>query len=217
MGESWFGAGVGIDNFVLYSIGIGIGSGVIIDGMLYRGEDDVVSEIGHITIDYKGPKCICGNVGCLEIYAGFRRLVENYRATGLAEGKSPPAMDYASVVKEIETVFERAAKGERAAKRAVEEIGRFLGIGAVSLANIFSPECIIISGNDTGNADLGILVPMLQESVRQGAFSVIANKVKVFNSRLGQDARIYGGVALVLQDFFAQSGGETEASASDRS
>jgi len=199
LGESWFGAGAGVDNFILYSVGPGIGSGVIIDGLLYRGEDDVVSEIGHVTINFDGPPCACGNVGCLETYAGFRRLVElgspNASRTSTAEH---------SLIGEIEDVFARGAAGEEVATAAIAEIGRFLGIGAVTLANIFNPECIIISGNDTGKADLGLLLPIVQGAVQKGAFSVIANKVKVLVSSLGGDARIYGGVALLLQEFFAQ-------------
>ncbi len=212
LGESWFGVGAGIDNFVLYSIGIGIGSGVIIDGMLYRGEDDVVSEIGHVTIDYKGPKCICGNVGCLELYAGFRKLVERYHSYGTKSGAIPQYDDTLSISKEIELVFRLSAAGDPAAVAAIEETANFLGIGAVSLANIFSPECIIIRGNDTGDADLSVLVPLLRESVRNGAFSVIANKVKVLMSGLGKDSWISGGVALVLQDFFSQPGSDGESS-----
>jgi predicted NBD/HSP70 family sugar kinase len=60
LGESWYGNGIGIDNFVLYAAGMGIGAGVIIDGMLYRGEDDVVSEVGHITINTKGRSASAG-------------------------------------------------------------------------------------------------------------------------------------------------------------
>ncbi len=63
-------------------IGIGTGAGVIIDGMLYRGEDDVVSEIGHVTIDFKGPRCRCGNVGCLELYSNFHNIIDAVRAQG---------------------------------------------------------------------------------------------------------------------------------------
>ena len=203
LGEGWFGAGAGIDNFVLYSVGIGIGSGVMIDGLLYRGEDYVVSEIGHITIDYNGPVCVCGNVGCLESYAGFGRLVELYRTRSGSAGLVP--VDNALLVKEIEDVFSRAATGDACAMDAVGEIGRFLGIGAVSLANIFNPECIIIGGNDAGDADLGLLVPNIQRAVQKGAFSIIANKVRILVSSLGSDARIYGGVALLLQEFFAQA------------
>ena len=114
------------------------------------------------------------------------------------------------IARDVEFIFNRAAAGEEAAMNAVAEIGRFLGIGAVSLANIFSPESIILNGNDIGGSDLGLLVPIVQESVRKGAFSVIANKVKVVQSSLGKDARIYGCVALVLQDFFDQPDGDEE-------
>jgi len=200
LGESWFGAGVAVDNFILYSVGPGIGSGVIIDGLLYRGEDDVVSEIGHVTIDYNGPPCACGNVGCLETYAGFRRLVE----LASSEATTGTLTEEHSLIAEIEDVFTRGEAGEERAKAAIAEIGRFLGIGAVTLANIFNPECIIISGNDTGNANLGVLLPIIQAAVQKGAFSVIASKVKILSSSLGGDARIYGGVALLLQEFFAQ-------------
>lgn len=205
LGESWFGAGASIDNFVVYSVGLGIGSGVIIDGMLYRGEDDVVSEIGHITIDYKGPQCPCGNVGCLELYASFWNLVRIYREAGKGAGGEGLKARGASIVQDIEGIFQNAKEGDVDAIAALEFIGEFLGIGAVSLANIFSPERIILSGNDTGDADLGLMVPIVQNSVSKGAFSVIANKVKVMNSSLGRDGRLYGGVALVLQDFFNQS------------
>jgi len=206
LGESWFGKGIGVSNFVLYSIGLGIGSGVIIDGMLYRGEDDVVSEIGHTTIDYHGEKCVCGNIGCLEMYGSFLKLVEQYRVRKGKPIGDPARENRMEIIREIEDIFEKAEDGEPEAKAAVNEISRILGIGAVSLANIFSPEMIIITGNDVGNADLSPMVPILQESVREGAFSVIANKVQVLISSLGKDIHLYGGVALVLQDFFSHPG-----------
>lgn len=206
LGESWFGNGVEVSNFVLYSIGIGIGSGVIIDGMLYRGEDDVVSEIGHITIDYRGPECICGNNGCLELYASFHVMVEEYRSlTGRTAGGND---SHLRMMKEISRLFREAAGGEQPAASLVEKYGRLLGIGAVSLANIFSPEYIIVSGNDLIDTDLSPLCGYLQESIERKAFSVIADKVKVIPSKLGNDIHFYGGVALVLQDFFNRIGEE---------
>jgi predicted NBD/HSP70 family sugar kinase len=213
LGESWFGKGIGVSNFVLYSVGLGIGSGVIIDGMLYRGEDDVVSEIGHITIDYHGERCVCGNIGCLEMYGSFIKLVESYRLKRGIPSGDVAKEDRMEVIREIEDIFQKVKEGDTYAEAAVREISSILGIGAVSLANIFSPEMIIINGNDVGNADLSLMVPVIQESVREGAFSVIANKVKVLNSSLGKDIHLYGGVALVLQDFFSHPGkGRSEKS-----
>ncbi len=206
LGESWFGNGREVNNFVLYSVGIGIGSGVIIDGMLYRGEDDVVSEIGHTTIDYRGGKCVCGNVGCLEMYGSFLKLVECYRVKKRLPVGDAAKEDRMKIVGEIEDIFQKAKNGDPQAEQAIEEISGILGIGAVSLANIFSPEMIIVAGNDIGNADLSAVMPPIQKSVREGAFSVIANKVRVLNSSLGKDIHLYGGVALVLQDFFSHPG-----------
>lgn len=191
LAESWFGQGVGLSNFVLYSIGLGIGAGVIIDGMLYRGEDDVVSEIGHITVDLHGPRCACGNVGCLELYAGFADLLESYRA---ATHDAP--------ITDVAGLFRAAAAGNADALRLIRQKARYLGTGAVALANIFSPESIIVAANEIGSVDLGLIVEELQNNVVERAFSVIANKVTVLQSGLGADIQLYGGVALVLQDFF---------------
>lgn len=211
LGESWFGNGVRVENFVLYSIGSGIGSGVVIDGMLYRGEDDVVSEIGHITIDYKGPECFCGNNGCLELYASFHKLVEEYRSAG-NQGQESSVTErsdqHQRLLEDIDRIFQEASEGKEPAASLLEKYGKLLGIGAVSLANIFSPEYIIVSGNDLIDTNLSPLCRYLQEAIETKAFSVIANKVKVIASALGNDIHFYGGVALVLQDFFNQIGKE---------
>jgi predicted NBD/HSP70 family sugar kinase len=203
LGESWFGSGVGVSNLVVYVIGIGTGAGVIIDGMLYRGEDDVVSEIGHVTIDYRGPRCRCGNIGCLELYSNFNNIIDAYaRRTGSA-AVVVPEMDSEKASTRISDIFRRAGEGEEAAREVIREHGRVLSIGAVTLANTFSPEMIIVSANDLGDIDLSLLLAEIQGAVRQRAFSVIADKVRVVASTLGKDVTLYGGIALVLQDFFS--------------
>ena len=203
LGESWFGAGVGVSNLVVYMIGIGTGAGVIIDGMLYRGEDDVVSEIGHVTIDFKGPQCRCGNIGCLELYSNFHNIIDAYARR--TDSVSAPARELGNeqASARIGEIFKRAGDGEEAAREVVRAHGQVLSVGAVTLANTFSPEMIIVSANDLGNIDLSILLSEIQEAVRQRAFSVIADKIKVVASTLGRDVTLYGGIALVLQDFFS--------------
>ncbi|HUJ75651.1 MAG TPA: ROK family transcriptional regulator [bacterium] len=213
LGESWFGAGVGVSNLVVYMIGIGTGAGVIIDGMLYRGEDDVVSEIGHVTIDYRGPRCRCGNVGCLELYSNFHNIIDTYdRAAGAAGAARVAAgqMDNEAAVARISEIFRRAADGEEAARAVLTAHGDVLGVGAVTLANTFSPEAIIVSANELGDLDLSLLLERIQEAVRRRAFSVIADKVRVIGSTLGRDVTLYGGIALVLQDFFSNVAAQGE-------
>lgn len=204
LAESWFGNGIGINNFVLYCIGVGVGAGVIIDGMLYNGEDDVVSEIGHITVDLNGPKCKCGNIGCLELYASFSDILEEYRKR---KGKSKisnvyESINYDSFIGQMEDFFKSAYAGDADALNLIKKKAEILGIGAVSLANMFSPEIIIVSTNDLGDVDLSLIIDELRKCVNKRAFSVIADKVKIVQSRLGKDIHLYGGVALVLQDFF---------------
>lgn len=204
LAERWFGAGIGIENFVTYSIGIGVGSGVIIEGMLYRGEDDVVSEIGHITIDYNGKECICGNIGCLEHYASFETMVRKYyEITNSEKLNLLDQKDY-NILSDIEDIFTKAQTGDSTAVDVIKEITGFLSIGAISLANIYSPELIILSGNDGGDINFNIFVEPIQKSLKKRAFSVIADKVEVSSSTLGKFNHLYGGVALVLQECFSK-------------
>jgi predicted NBD/HSP70 family sugar kinase len=203
LAEGWFGRGRGINNFVQYSVGVGIGAGVIIDGMLYRGEDDVVAEIGHITVDLHGAKCSCGNIGCLELYASFLNLLQSVKKKKLHI--SPIDVDLSDskiIMEEFQDLFREANEGNKKAEGMIRELGTVLGIGAVSLANTFSPEYIIVSSNDVGASDLEIVVQEIRKVVETRAFSVISHKVKVVQSSLGEHIHLFGGIALVMQDFF---------------
>ena len=198
LAESWFGHGRGVNNFVLYTIGAGVGAGVVIDGMLYRGEDDVVAEIGHTTINFNGPQCICGNFGCLEMYADFSYIIDEYR-------KAVPE----TTISGIAQLFESAYLHDEIARELIMKRAKILGIGAVSLVNIFSPEYLIVASNELGRSDLTIISEELQRCVCERAFSVISDKVKVIQAKLNEDIQLYGAVALVLQDFFQLIPGTT--------
>jgi len=200
MAESWFGAGKGIQNFVQYTVGLGIGAGVIIDGLLYRGEDDVVSEIGHITVDMNGPVCSCGNIGCLELYGSFMNILPSYYRKKNLPQPDLNEINNKDIVDQLEEIWEKAASGEAAALDAITELSTILGIGAVSLTNIFSPEIIIVSTNDVGSVGSDLLIEPIREYVNKHAFSVIANKVKIIPSLLGKDIHLIGSGALVLQE-----------------
>lgn len=201
--ESWFGAGKGIQNFVQYTVGLGIGAGVIIDGLLYRGEDDVVSEIGHITVDMNGPVCTCGNIGCLELYCNFKNILPAYYKKKNLPLVYPDKISNREVVDELEVIWRKAHSGEYEAISVISELSEILGIGAVSLTNIFSPEFIIVSTNDVGEVNSELLIEPIREFVKKHAFSVIADKVKIISSALGKDIHIIGSGALVLQELLS--------------
>jgi predicted NBD/HSP70 family sugar kinase len=102
----------------------------------------------------------------------------------------------------VEHIFQAAAQGDQTALALIHKRAKFLGVGAVALANIFSPECIIVAPNDLGDVDVSLLIKEIQDSICQRAFSVIADKVNVKLTKLGADIQLYGAMAIVLQEFF---------------
>jgi len=128
IGEWNSGAGRGYNDVILLSLGTGLGGAFISGGTLIRGANHAAGEVGHLCIDFNGPKCSCGSHGCLEAYAGGWAIAK--RAKGLAAAK----------------VFEKAKAGEAEYAAIVEEATRALGAGVGSLLNLLNPRCIIFTG-----------------------------------------------------------------------
>lgn len=195
LAEAWFGKGLGVKNFVQYSIGIGIGGGAILNGRIFRGNDNIVCEIGHTTVDIHGEKCFCGNTGCLETVAGFKKIIEKYEevSTSLPESK---------VEEKLHEIFKAAEEGDVKARKILKEHAEYLGVGAVSLINMYSPEKIIISVNDLENLPLSILVEEIEAYIRKHAYPIISEKVVVEVSELGAHIHLIGAYALILENLF---------------
>ena len=130
LGEMWFGAGKDTNSFVLYNIGKGIGAAACLDGHLLRGFHNSSIEIGHVTINFLGPKCACGNRGCLELYAGLDNLHENLEVFNQQRGKKDS----------IESVFMKARGGDVECQNFVQNYADMIAEGAIILANMFTPE-----------------------------------------------------------------------------
>ena len=203
LAEGWFGQGKELLNFVQYTVGLGIGAGVILDGYLYRGDDDVVSEIGHVTVDLNGPVCICGNIGCFEGYANFKNILTDYYRRAGIEARSWDTEPNETVVNEINAIWKMAVEGDETALESVRWLANYLGIGAVSITNIFSPECIILSSNDVGDLNLSIITDLIEGYIKKHAFAAVAERVSVIPSRLGRNINLLGAEALVLQELFS--------------
>ena len=121
-----------MENFVLLTLGTGVGGAIVIGGKLYIGMGNA-GELGHVTIDKDGYACHCGNRGCLEEYVssrGFERLTKRHFGKKMAP-------------KEL---YELAVKGNKKAKKIYEEIGKYLGIGLATISNILNPEAIFFTG-----------------------------------------------------------------------
>ncbi len=189
LGEHWRGAGRGIGSMILLTLGTGVGGGIILDNKIWHGADGMAGEIGHMTLVPDGRPCTCGNIGCLEMYASARGIVQSYQE---ALGTQRVAATATS-----EEVYEAARQGSKAAVGVMRSTGRMLGIGIANLINIFNPERIVIGG---GVKDAWTLfIEATREEILRRAFEVPAKRTEIVPSLLGDDAGVVGAAAVALQ------------------
>ncbi|MBI5073743.1 MAG: ROK family protein [Nitrospirae bacterium] len=196
LGEKTAGAGKGFDNFVLLTLGTGIGGGIIHKGKLL----DVSAEIGHMSINADAEKCPCGNIGCLETYASARAMIA--KAVIMLE------KDNESILKECckgsiykitpEDIYRAALEGDALSREILKDAGRFLGVGIANIINIMSPEAIILTGGLVGAWNIYVQEAIKEASRR--AFKELFDAVKIIPSSLGDDAGIVGAASLVFME-----------------
>lgn len=200
-GEWWLGAGRGARVLVGLTLGTGIGGGIVFDGELYHGVNDVAGEIGHMSIDSTGRKCKCGNYGCLEQYASGTAIAAR-AVEGLEAGARSILPEMVSDPKEItaHTVFEAVVKGDPYAAEVMRETARFLGAGVASLINLLNPDRIVIAGGVTQAGD-HLFLP-LRDEVRRRAFRVAAEACTIVPAELEAHAGVVGAVACFKKETF---------------
>ena len=202
LAEFEFGKGQGVKNFVFINVGIGIGAGVVINGKLFHGESNCTGEIGHTTVDYNGPKCSCGNNGCLEVMASGPAIAKR-AIKSIKEGKKSlisKLVNYDLNQISAEIVAIAANQGDKLGRSIMEETGEYLGTGVANIINLFNPELVIMGGGVARAGDL-IFEP-LKKAVRKRAFSVSAKVAKIIRVSLGKDCTVIGAAALVLKEMF---------------
>ena len=199
LGELCYGAGKGARNMVYMTVSTGVGGGIIIDGKEYEGASGAAGEIGHMTIDVAGPKCNCGNTGCLEMLAsGTAMAREAIRRINAGEKTSLTSM----VSGETDAISAReigaaASQGDALAGSVIKQAATYLGIGMVNLVNIFNPEMIVVGG---GVSNLGeMLLSPARELVKQRAFPISAGAVQIIRAQLGEDSGVIGAAVKAKQ------------------
>lgn len=200
IGEQRFGAGQGVSHQIYVTVSTGIGGGIIIDGRLYSGCGGTAGEIGHMVIDTSGPRCECGNNGCLESLAAGTAIARE-ASQRMAAGEATLLRDMVNGQLEritAQVVAQAAERGDALADNVIRRAGVYLGVGLANLVNIFNPELIVIGG---GTAKIGdrLLGPALTE-MRRRAFSKPASEVKIVPAGLGDNSGVLGAVAYVLQE-----------------
>lgn len=202
LGEKWFGVGSEFNNFIYISAGIGIGTGIIINGELYRGVTGLAGEMGHATINIYDSTCSCGNTGCWENYASEKALLD-YLHKQIKQRKEDKYINIQNINGlNVFHIIDFAYKGSNIAIESLREIGRNLGIGIINLINTFNPEMVII-GNTLSLAG-DIILPEILGLVEDRCFVYKFHKVKIKTSRLGVRAGAVGAVSLVISELFAQ-------------
>lgn len=185
LGEKWIGAGVGISNLVLLTLGTGIGGGVICDGRVLHGELGMAAELGHITIDPNGNPCGCGNFGCLE------KIASATAVEGMAQ-----MMSLGENLTSLE-VYEMAAAGNEKARMIFRQMGWALGIGLANLINIFNYPLYLLSGGMLPAWDM--FAPTMMEEITKRSFTFRNSKTRVERATLGGEAGLIGAAYLPFQ------------------
>lgn len=203
LAEWRFGAGRGVRNVVFMTIGTGIGAGLILDGRLYHGSNDLAGEIGHQTLVINGPQCACGKRGCLEALASgpaIARLARESMMYGRQKavlslaGGSIAAITAAHVV-------EAARQGDPFARKILAEAGTYLGLAIAGLIQLLNPERVILGTLAVHAGDL--LLDPTREAIAEFAWSRSAAGCTVLPAELGDRAQDLAAVCLWTEEIDA--------------
>jgi len=197
LGEAWAGAGRGVSNCVMYTLGTGVGGGIIIDGKIVQGFDSVAAEIGHMAIvpDLEAIQCGCGKMGCLETVSsatGIIRMakeaVQRGDRTTLSEVENIMAKD----------VLDAAKAGDEVAVRIVKRAAYYLGRSMAMLAVILNPEYFIVGGGVSKAGEF--LFEQIREVFEKYTQDASKAGVKIVAAQLGNNAGVVGAAGLIIND-----------------
>ncbi len=203
IGEMKFGAARGMKDFIVITLGTGVGSGIVANGEPVLGHNGLAGELGHTIIQAGGRRCGCGRKGCLEAYASATGVANTAREW-LAEMTSVETWRAASLLRNIspeeitaKDVYQAAVNGDALALRIFDYTGKLLGEAFANFILFSNPEAIILFGGLTRAGDL-LLNPLL-ESVEKNVLPVYRGKTKILLSGLKEsDAAILGASALII-------------------
>lgn len=190
LGEQWMGAGGGVDDLVLLTLGTGLGGGIIVGGRILHGQIGMAGEVGHMTISPNGNPCGCGNRGCVEKHASATAISAMARLLGLGHDLT------------AEEVYELAVQGNGRAIEIFRVMGEALGIALASLINIFNFPLFLLGGGVV--AAWKLFAPAMLAEVERRSFTyrstLTTAPTRIEPAKLGGDAGLFGAAYLPLQD-----------------
>lgn len=200
--EARFGAGRGAKNLICITVGTGIGSGIMVDGRMLLGASGATGEIGHMTVEPDGPRCRCGNRGCVEALAAAPAIVRRARevmARAAAQGQATLLAQRTcgdSDAVDAALVARVAQAGDRLAREVITDAARFLGIAIANVANLINPSLVVLGGGVSLAGPLWF--ETVEQTVRTRAMPVQGADARIVLAQLGTDAGVVGAAALVF-------------------
>jgi len=198
LAEYRFGAGKGYDDMIYLTLSTGIGGGVICGGRLLLGVKGLAAEVGHMSVDLNGPRCNCGNIGCVEAIAAGPAIAKA-AVTRIQSGEYSIMSDWVegnwSRVS-AETVGKAAQAGDELARSVVRDAGRAIGAAIVNLLHVFNPGIVICGGGLTKMGDL------LMQPISQTVAERVMSRdyiVDIVPATLGDDVALLGALALAAE------------------
>ena len=198
--EALWGSGEGARSLVAFTLGTGVGGGIVIDNELWEGTNGFAAEMGHFSIELGGRKCGCGKIGCLEAYCSATALVNDTRE---AMKKNPDSKLWEITGGSLERVsgksaFLAKAAGDEVGARVIDEFINYLAIGVANVINIFQPDVVCIGGGISREGE-NLLKP-LREKVLEYSFGIDGARTRVVAATFKNDAGIFGAALLGLQE-----------------
>lgn len=194
LAELWFGDHkLSSSNFVFLSIGNGIGSGIVLDNKLIKGEFQAAGEFGHISIFEGGEPCSCGNSGCLESYASYKAIIKRYTAITNASVNE-------NTETAIEDIINLAQKNDTAALEVIKRTGYYLGLGISNIIKAIDPHTIIIGGRITQLWK--ILFPEIEKVLMEHTFFGQQKQTRILPTSLKILPRLLGAATLAIKEIF---------------
>jgi len=187
MAEQWFGAGRGVADFLVVSLGRGVGLGMVLNNRLYRGSGGGAGEFGHMVVQPDGPVCACGKRGCLEALISDPAMV---RQASSAMGRPVT----------IQEAVQLAREGNQAMATVFATSAHILGMAVANLVNILNPALIIIGGEGTRAGNL--IMDTFRATLHEHSFTGLADDVTVVAEPWGDDAWARGAASLLLGELF---------------
>lgn len=197
-GEWRAGAGRGVMDLIMLTVGTGVGGGVLLDGHVVDGANGLGGELGHVIVHEGGRLCPCGNAGCLEAYASGSAIERRARARLQGGGVSSTLNDLPGPV-DGRAVTDAAAAGDRFAIEMLEEAGSWLGVGIAALVNAFDPARVVVGGGagvNAGETLLSVARGSAHDRIMGSAHRTIPDIVL---AELGDDAGVIGAGLLALE------------------